>query len=822
MAGSKKTFRFLILPGLLSLCLLLSSCVYFNTFYNTKRFFKEGQKENEDNPDPTKPRVTNYQKAIDAAARIIENYPKSKYVDDALMIMGKSYYEIHNYPKARRKFEELISNYPKSSLVSEARLWLGRTQIALGLPQEGIPTLTTLWSDEVPESIRLKSQRSLADYYFDQKNYRQALSEYEKILERSKDSREKADIWYQSGEARYALGEYSEAEAAYKKVQGENATRKHRFDAEYKRAVTLRRLGDKPGALKICEALIKNKDYFAYIDQAYLTKAEILSDLGRYEEAEALFKRVIELYPRTEASAKSSYLLGKIYLEQLRQFDKAEEYLGKVQTEKAGSEFAVTAQAKVQDLRYLKSLNRQVDSLNLDLDTLSYQLTWIAAHPPGSLDSLAADSLALGSSDSLRLQQAARDSSSRPDYLAQHGYGRPDQMPERSPSLGYPPGSKSPEMEDPRMQGMQGMGGMSGMQGGLGQPLLAAPVPIRLAPLPTDSLAIGERLNEDQESLAKVRFRLAEHLWFQFDDTDSARVILTSLSLLDHYPDLAARSLLSLYYLAQHIAADTLKPDSVRVAAFDSTLADTLLRHIHERFPDTEFDRWVHPKLGLEPLPLPTDSAAELFSKAENLWWNEQDTLEAIQEYLKVSAQFPQSELAPKAMFAAAWVDEFGLNQTETATALYDSLAAKYPESAYAAPAKRKLTPLPPEIPDSTGVPGDTTTRGEEFVITGPAPTGTGSAELIGGQESLGDIIHKNHLYPQVASEAEISGDVVVRFTVNAKGIPGDFNLVREEPQGFDFGQMATQALQFARFKPAFAEGQYIDGTMTQLVRFVP
>lgn len=812
-----KPLKLFALPGLLILSLSLSSCVYFNTFYNAKRYYREGAKENENNPDPTKPKTTNYQKAIDSAARILEYYPKSKYVDDALMIMGKAYFEIRNFPKAKRKFEELLANYPTSPLCDDARLWLGKTQIAMGQTDDGIGTLNKLWSDKVSETTRLESQHSLADYYFDQKNYRQALLEYEKILERSKDSRDRADVWYQAGECHYNLGEFAEAEKAYKKVQSENATRKRRFDGEYKRAVTLRRLGDRQAALKICETLIKNRDYFAYIDQAYLTKAEILTDLGNFSDAEALFKRIIELYPRTDASAKASYRLGQIYLDKLHDFDKAEEYLGKVQMEKAGSEFSAVAQTTVQDLRFLKGLNRQIDSLNLDLDTLKYQLAWIAEHPQGSSTQPSSDSLlaTLRNPDSSLVQAASLDTMHQAGTLARHTYqGHPDQIPDQYSGMGDPGRGKSgPGMEDPRMQGMPGMQGLPGQMGNV------PAAPIRLTPAPQDSASVEARADKDKESLAGVRFRLAEHLWFQFSDYDSAQAILTDLSKMDQYPDVAARALLSLYDLAHQAVTDTLLPDSAK-AAFDTTKADTCLRCVHERFADSKYDRWVHPKLGLDPLPEPVDSAAELFKQAENLFLVDGEHGKAVKEYLEVSEKYPDSKYAPKALFAAAWLDEFELKKTDDAKALYDTLSAKYPDSPLASAAKRKLTPLPPEKTDSTAT--DTTAAPPEIALTGPAPSGSGEAEIVGGQEALTDIIHKNRLYPQVASEAEIPGDVVVRFTVNAQGIPSNFNVLREEPQGFDFGSMAIQAIQNARIKPGYEDGKYKESSMTQQVRFTP
>jgi len=805
MSLMKFRMRSVFLAAALSGALLLQGCVYYNTFYNAKRYFREGIKENENN-DTGRPKTTNYQKAIDSAARVLEYYPKSKYVDDALLIMGKAYYEIHTYPKARRKFEELLANCPDSPLKGEARLWLGRTMIAQGQEDQGIAVLTELWGENASEEIRLGSQRRLADYHFEKENYRQALLEYEKILEASKDKRERADVWYLAGECHYKLEEYEKAEEAYLKVLDEKPTRKREFDATFKRAVMMRLRGETEAALKICDNLLKKEIYFSYYDQVYLTKAEILSQLGRSEEAEALFQRILELYPRTDVSAQASYQLGKIYLEEVGDLAKAEEFLARVQTEKSGSEYALQAQELVGDLRFLKSLNSQIDSLKVEVDTLNYRLAWLTEHPGEEFPATSPEEPPSGA-DTLGLSGVP----SSLDSLRQSG--RPEQIP-RQP---YEPGEGQYPSRPPGMEGelpselrgrpdLPGMPGISGMPGAAPQGL---PVSRRMAVLPRDSVGIAERLQANDEELAELRFRLAEHIWRQFGDADSARIIFTDLSADSLHDDAAARSLLALHALIKGTSPDSTAPDSI-------------LQAVHDRYPGTVYDRWVRRILGLEPLPEPLDSAADMFKYAEDLWTDKNEPASAVREYRKVAQLYPESDWGAKSLYAAAWVQENVLKDIRGALASYDSIMTRYPSSMYYAIAQRKTAPPPPEEPDTTAVPPDTTLIASGEEIGAVAPTGSGQPQLIGGEAGLEDYIHKNHLYPPVAMEANFAGEALISFTVDVSGQAKDFNILQENPEGFDFGTMAEQALQAMRFKPAYAEGRYVESPMTQMVRFNP
>lgn len=784
----------------LLLCLFLplfgfTSCVYFNTFYNAKKYFKEAVRENEDN-ETGRPQTGKYQKSIDSAGRVLEYYPKSKYVDDALLLMGKAYYGIEIYPKAKRKCEELLTNYPDSPLRFEARLYLGKTIIAMRQIDEGIKVLNDLWVDkEVPQEVRIESQRTRADYYFDNENYYQALLEYTKILEVLKNPHERADVFYQKGECHFELGEYEKAEQAYQQVLEEKPSRKREFYAKYKRALTLQKRNDLEGALAMCEKLLKKDIYFKYYQQVYLAKAGILNELGRHDEAVELYERIIELFPRTENSAEASYRLGEIYLEHYRDFSKSEEYLNKVQAEMSQSEFVEEAQKKATDMQFLRSLNFSIDSLKTDIDTLKYQLQWIAEHPQEiSTDSTEIDTIGGAPPESLTVKipdESILKSTAQPEYP-------PEMRPDRS---GREPRGNLPG-------GLDRTGREYNQPAGRGQSS-AVPGEIKLEPLPRDSASIYERIVRDEKSLKEFRFRLAEHLWTQFADFDSAEIILQELCEDTTVEHIQAKALLALHHF-------------LKVKLADSANGDSILLRIHQQFPDSEYDRWVRPRLGLEPLPEPVDSPSTFYQNAENLWLEQNQSQAAIGKYRELAQTWPESEWASKALYATAWIQEHVLEDIPSALVSYDSLLAKYPQSEYAAIARNKIAPPPPELPDTVATDEDTTAKALIADQFGPVPSGSGPPEIIGGEKSLTDAIHKNHLYPLVAMEAAVSGIVIVNFTVDEQGVASNFEIIQEEPDGFDFGEMAIRALRSVKFRPGYRNNEYIQSPTTQRVQFTP
>ena len=112
-------------------------CVYFNTFYNAEKYFKEGMKtieetaieEGDDIPSKAK---TQLEKAIHKCNIVIDEFPDSKYIDDAYYIIGKAGFYRSEYTRALKSFNILIEDFPESEFVNESKIWRAYTQFKLG------------------------------------------------------------------------------------------------------------------------------------------------------------------------------------------------------------------------------------------------------------------------------------------------------------------------------------------------------------------------------------------------------------------------------------------------------------------------------------------------------------------------------------------------------------------------------------------------------------------------------------------------------------------------------------------------------------------
>ena len=86
------------------------SCVYFNTFYNAKLFFSEAEKLRvEKEGEFLGNNITDkYKKVIEKADIVINNYPDSKYLDNALFLKGRAHFYRKEYELSESTFNRLL------------------------------------------------------------------------------------------------------------------------------------------------------------------------------------------------------------------------------------------------------------------------------------------------------------------------------------------------------------------------------------------------------------------------------------------------------------------------------------------------------------------------------------------------------------------------------------------------------------------------------------------------------------------------------------------------------------------------------------------
>ena len=79
---------------LLAFFIFSTSCAYYNTFYNAEQYFEEAEKLRLEKDGKMIPisAMDKYGKTIEKSKKVIEEFPDSRYVNKARLLMGKARY----------------------------------------------------------------------------------------------------------------------------------------------------------------------------------------------------------------------------------------------------------------------------------------------------------------------------------------------------------------------------------------------------------------------------------------------------------------------------------------------------------------------------------------------------------------------------------------------------------------------------------------------------------------------------------------------------------------------------------------------------------
>ncbi|HEX7878290.1 MAG TPA: tetratricopeptide repeat protein, partial [Candidatus Eisenbacteria bacterium] len=202
----------------LALALSSTGCAYYNTFYLAKRYYRDAVTEEERNTtDRISPAATAaYEKAIKQCARILQKYRGSKWVDDALLLTGKSFYGQGNYGEARRWLSQLVNEHPKSELLPEAQVWIGRTWLAEEDYEKSGSVLHGVLADIPQFEARSEAVFFAAETELRQEHWEQAIKEFRELIERYPKSERVGQALFLVGDAQFGLRQYQEAERSYR------------------------------------------------------------------------------------------------------------------------------------------------------------------------------------------------------------------------------------------------------------------------------------------------------------------------------------------------------------------------------------------------------------------------------------------------------------------------------------------------------------------------------------------------------------------------------------------------------------------------------
>lgn len=701
MFRTNKAFIMKHLFVLVSAALIFSGCslwynftTYFNVYYNASNIFDDVEKQiaaqRKDlftlrDERPQSQVSQSLTKVIEKLSKILQFDTKSAFVDDALLMIGKSFYYQQDYQKALRKFTELIATFPQSELVLDAQLWTGKTQLRLRNYEQGNKML-----EQVMQSARQNERKEiLSQTYVEMVSYLMAIEKYTEaintaleLIKITDDSERNALISYEIGKLYLKTNQPEKAAEAFASVQKYSPDYKTDYYSRLEYGKVQRDLDKPEQALAVFKGIKKEKNFNEFLDLTLVETGITLIDLKKPYEAYDQLLIVDTTYKQTQSSGIANYYMAELMEYDFGKYDSASVYYGKVMSSSAPMEYTQKAGRKVQIFAKYQMLASQINQFNKMLEYINDSTAFVR------------DSIAY------YRQKAEQDSIQK---AAQNQTEEPNQFAEGRDSRGRGRNSRSGGERVSPSQNTASQTGSSGRTEPPVKPIISA-----------DSV---------KSLLAKNEYELGGLFFTELDKPDSAYKYYSHI--INEYPDnpFTARTLYALgtYYLTMN----------------DKPKADSLFEVVYNRYQTDRIVNAAADKLGKPLVDLKYDPAEKLYISAEDKM-KEEKYREAVNSFVDISRQYPRSPFAPKALFAGGWIFENKLHRPDSAAAVYDSLLKKYPSTIYSARIRSKINVYGIEQKRLKAVQDSARAR-EEAAKRPPVPVRTDSLNNAAGVPPAGD-----------------------------------------------------------------------------------
>ncbi|HQB41790.1 MAG TPA: tetratricopeptide repeat protein [Candidatus Cloacimonadota bacterium] len=363
------------ISSLLVIVLFFTSCAYYNTFYNAKKYFESAQKKPLTNRNkPSANAIEEYNKVIKKCGVILTEYKESKWADDALFLLAKAlYYRGNNELQALEKANDLIKFYPDSPFVPEAHILIARINYTLYKKEDAFKKLQDFIQQAEFKEHHPKALVLLADYYIQEGNYIDAQMYLRTLTEKYANSKEYSDAFFLLGKTLFDNEDYASSLNAFKELSKKKIDKELKLSTNYYIALNQFHLKLYPEASKTVKKLSKDEFRENEIPKLNILNARILIENGNIDEGKSELEDVIKKNPRTLYSAEAVYFIAETNFSKLHLYESAITYYNRVKTESISSPYVQKAVIRSAIASQIIQLQKPISGLPLD-DLINEQL----------------------------------------------------------------------------------------------------------------------------------------------------------------------------------------------------------------------------------------------------------------------------------------------------------------------------------------------------------------------------------------------------------------------------------------------------------------
>lgn len=661
---------------------------YFNTFFKSQQDFEEAMDEYNIslisfynrrldslgiNPPVGGSVKEKLDKAIERSSKIIQFHKNSKFIDNAVLIIGESYYYLGDYYKAERTFNEFLSKFSSSPSADEAILFLGRTKFKLGKLEESEKIFQNLFKNSTDNETKSFAASELGVLSYNKGGYEDAVNYFNSAIDFSKNKERKAQSQFIL--AKILSGYKPELSATeYRNVLTYTSDFDLSFFARLNYAKGLLYNKEFGAASEELDNLRrKYRDEIGFTQLVDLEIANNLFDQNKIKEAQEKYYEVIVKYPNTPVSSDAYYHLAKYEEEVNNDYMNALVNYKKAVGESIGSDFYKESFSKSSTFeKYFNLLGEVGDSSNISIPTENAAVE--------EYRKIYNEEKGIEQIENKTVDPPEDDGRQRGDGKGKAGgkifvinSGAEDSIKEDPTDVKAPTNSPSNSPSNPGNQ-------EKGREINTEKNDTGSVINNDSLKAISDSLKAEEelRLGKDkEEKVFNAYYSLAELFLYDLNKKDSTEYYLKLLT--EKYPESAKQQKL-LYTLANFYKNYN-----------DSAKANETFTKLIATYPNSIYAFESKKIMGIKmnESEIYRNPLEQLFNQVMYLM-NNNKYAEAIIELQGVESTFPNDTLVAKSLYSIGWIYENKFFNKDSSVLYYKKLKEKFPSSEYA----QKVSPM--------------------------------------------------------------------------------------------------------------------------------
>lgn len=260
-----------------------------------------------------------YQSAEIHLRAFLNNYPNSRFRENASFMLGQSKYFLRDYAGTRKALKEFSISFPFSTLRDDAELTIAKSYFDEEQYEKSANSFKKIPNDYPDSEWFNEAAYYAGDSYFELGKFDLAVEYYNKVALNAQSEDYKEYAWYSLGWSYLNLGKYQNAVSSFESLIStfpqSTLVPEAKFklgEAQYFNKQFRDAISTIDGALKLPQNIENTK----FVSAGLYYKGDSEYQLGNRAEARTNFLRVIREFPDSEFSEESLVSVGKICIEE--------------------------------------------------------------------------------------------------------------------------------------------------------------------------------------------------------------------------------------------------------------------------------------------------------------------------------------------------------------------------------------------------------------------------------------------------------------------------------------------------------------------------